>query len=167
MRLTFLLEARRGLVIAAKLIISAGVGILYGVACVAISIAIAVPWLGTKGVSVAWVANGVVTVLVGPLLMIAIFAVVGVGVGVLVRSQVAAVVATLGYLFVIEPLFSVIPVMKDAFPYLPAAAGTALTGVSVNGVTLVPIWEGGLVLLGWGLLFATLGWLLTVLRDIP
>jgi ABC-type transport system involved in multi-copper enzyme maturation permease subunit len=106
-------------------------------------------------------------VLVGTLLVIAIFAVVGVGVGVLLRSQVAAVVATLAYLFVVEPLFSVIPVIKEAYPYLPAAAGTALTGVSRNGVTLLPNWEGGLVLLGWGLLFAALGWMLTVRRDIP
>jgi hypothetical protein len=166
-RPTFLLEPRRGLVVAAKLIVSAGVGVLYGVACVAISVAIAVPWLSTKGVTIDWTGSGVLVVMLGALLVIAIFAIVGVGVGVLIRSQVAAVVATLAYLFVVEPLLSVIPVVKDAYPYLPAAAGTALTGASRTGVTLLPNWEGGLVLLGWGLLFALLGWTLTVRRDIP
>jgi ABC-2 type transport system permease protein len=166
-RPTFLLEPRRGHVVAAKLIISAGVGLLYGVACVAVSVAVAVPWLSTKGVTIDWNASGVIVVMIGALLVIAIFAIVGVGVGVLLRSQVAAVVATLAYLFVVEPLFSVIPVIKEAYPYLPGAAGTALTGATRNGTTLLPNWEGGLVLLGWGLLFALLGWLLTVRRDIP
>jgi ABC-2 type transport system permease protein len=87
--------------------------------------------------------------------------------GVLFRNQVAPVIATLAYLFVAEPLIAVIPVVKEGYRYLPGAAGDALTGVSRNQVTLLPIWQGALVLLGWGLLFALLGWVLTVRRDIP
>lgn len=165
-RPTFLLEPRRGRVIAAKLLVASAVGLLYGFADVAVSVAITVPWLSAKGVSVGWLSNGLVIVMVGALFVIAIFAVVGVGVGVLMRSQVAAVITTLAYLFVVEPLISVIPVIKDAYRYLPGAAGGALTGVSRNQVTLLSNWQGGLVLLGWGLLFAFLGWLLTVRRDI-
>jgi hypothetical protein len=86
---------------------------------------------------------------------------------VVLHTQVAAVVATLAYLFVVEPLLSLPPVVKDIHPYLPAAAGTALVGGSRPGFTLLPNWEGGLVLLGWGLLFAFLGWILTLRRDIP
>ncbi len=166
-RPTFLLEPRRGRVVAAKLVVSAGVGLVYGLACVAVSLAVAVPWLSAKGVTIDWNGNGVIVGLIGALLAIAIFAVVGVGVGVLLRSQVAAVIATLAYLFVVEPLLTLPPVIKDAYPYLPAAAGSALTGASRNGTTLLPNWQGGLVLLGWGLLFAFLGWMLTVRRDIP
>ena len=166
-RPTFLLEPRRGRVVAAKLIVSAGVGLLYGVACVGVTLATALPWLSAKGVTIDWTRSGVITSMIGALLVVAIFAVVGVGVGVLIGSQVAAVVSTLAYLFVVEPLLSLPPVVKDAYPYLPAAAGTALTGASRNGITLLPNWEGGLVLLGWGLLFAFLGWILTVRRDIP
>jgi ABC-2 type transport system permease protein len=166
-RPTFLLEPRRGRVVAAKLIVSAGVGLLYGVLCVGITLATALPWLSAKGVTIDWTHSGVITSMIGALLVVAIFAVVGVGVGVLIGSQVAAVVSTLAYLFVVEPLLSLPPVVKEAYPYLPAAAGTALTGASRNGITLLPNWEGGLVLLGWGLLFAFLGWILTVRRDIP
>lgn len=166
-RPTFLLEPRRGRVVAAKLIISIGVGLLYGLACVGVALAVAVPWLSAKGVPIDWRANGLIVVMIGALLVVAIFAVVGVGVGVLLRSQVAAVIATLAYLFVVEPLFSLPPVVKDVYPYLPGASGAALTGASRNGITLLPNWEGGLVLFGWGLVFAFLGWILTVRRDIP
>jgi ABC-type transport system involved in multi-copper enzyme maturation permease subunit len=166
-RPTFLLEPRRGRVIAAKLLVAAAVGLLYGVACVAVSLAITIPWLSAKGVSIGWVANGLIVVMVGTLGVIAIFAVVGVGVGVLFRNQVAAVITTLAYLFVVEPLITVIPVVKEAYRFLPAAAGAAITGVSRNQVTLLSNWQGALVLLGWGLLFAGLGWVLTARRDIP
>ena len=167
-RPTFLIEPRRGRVIAAKLVTAAGVGLLYGVACVATSVAIAVPWLAAKGVSIQWSSYGLATVLLGALVVVAIFAVVGVGVGVLVRSQVAAVVAALAYLFVVEPLFLVIPVIKEVYKFLPGAAGDALTGLSrPNQAALLTNWQGGLLLLGWGLLFAAIGWLLTMRRDIP
>jgi hypothetical protein len=166
-RPTFLVEPRRGRVITAKIIIAAAVGLLYGVACVAVSLAITVPWLSARGVRIDWMANGLIVVMVGALFVVAIFTVVGLGVGVLFRNQVAAVISTLAYLFVLEPLVSVIPVVKDAYRYLPGAAGDALTGVSRNQVMLLDNWQGGLLLLGWGLFFAFLGWILTVSRDIP
>jgi ABC-2 type transport system permease protein len=166
-RPTFLLEPRRARVITAKALVAAAVGLLYGIACVAVSLLIAVPWLSAEGVSLDWVANGLIVVLVGSIAVVAIFAVVGVGVGALFRNQVAAVISALAYLFVLEPLFTVIPVVKEAYRFLPGAAGSALAGVSRPQVTLLTNWQGALVLLGWGVLFAFVGWALTVRRDIP
>jgi ABC-2 type transport system permease protein len=166
-RPTFLLEPRRARVIAAKLLVAAGVGLLYGVACVAVAVAIIVPWLSAKGVAIAWQADGLVVVMLGTLGVVAIFAVVGVGVGVLFRNQIAAVITTLAYLFVVEPLIAVIPVVKEAYRYLPGPAANALTGVARNQDLLLANWQGGLLLLGWGLLFALFGLVITVRRDIP
>jgi ABC-2 type transport system permease protein len=166
-RPTFLLEPRRARVVAAKLLVAAGVGLLYGIGCVAVSVAITVPWLSAKGTAIDWAANGLVVVMLGALGVVAIFAVVGVGVGVLFRNQVSAVITALAYLFVVEPLIAVIPVVKEGYRYLPGAAGDALTGVARNQALLLPNWQGGLLLLGWGMLFAVLGWVLTVRRDIP
>jgi len=166
-RPTFLIEPRRARVIAAKLVVAAGVGLLYGIACVAVAVAVTVPWLSAKGIAIAWVANGLIVVMVGALGAVAIFAVVGVGVGVLFRNQISAVITTLAYLFVVEPLIAVIPVIKEGYRYLPGAAANALTGVARNQALLLPNWQGGLLLLGWGLLFAALGWILTIRRDIP
>jgi ABC-type transport system involved in multi-copper enzyme maturation permease subunit len=98
----------------------------------------------------------------------AIFAVVGIGVGVLVRNQIAAVIGALAYLFVVEPLIQIIPVVKGVYPYLPGAAAGAITGAGRGaGTSLLNPWLGALVLLGWGVLFAVLGWMLTIRRDIP
>jgi len=77
------------------------------------------------------------------------------------------VISALAYLFVVEPLLAVIPVVKEVARYLPEASADALIGFTRNGVTLLSPLQGGVLLLGWGLLFAVLGWLLTVRRDIP
>jgi ABC-2 type transport system permease protein len=124
-RPTFLLEPRRGRVIAAKLVVAAGVGLLYGAACVAISVAIIVPWLTAKNITIGWVGNDLLLVMLGVLVVVATFAVVGVGVGVLFRNQVAAVISALAYLFVVEPLLAVIPGVKEVARYLPEASADA------------------------------------------
>lgn len=166
-RPTFLLEPRRARVITAKILVAGAVGLLYGVACVAVSLLIAIPWLSAKGVQLDWVANDLIVVLVGSVAVVAIFAVVGVGVGVLFRNQVAAVISALAYLFVLEPLLMVIPIAKEVYRFLPGAAGSALAGVARPQVALLTNWQGALVLLAWGGLFASVGWVVTARRDIP
>jgi ABC-2 type transport system permease protein len=166
-RPTFLIEPRRGLVIVAKLMVAAVVGIIYGLVCVALTAAIMAPWFGALGVTIRWVDNGVLLSMLSDVIVIAIFAVVGIGIGVLVRNQIAAVIGALVYLFVIEPLIDIIPVIQKAYPYLPGAAAGAITGASRGNLTHLDALQGGLVLLGWGLLFAVAGWMLTIRRDIP
>jgi ABC-2 type transport system permease protein len=166
-RPTFLLEPRRWRVIVAKLVVAAGVGMLYGVVGVVVSIAIIVPWFAVDGVTIGWLDNGLILVTLGVLLVVSVFAVLGIGVGVLIRNQVAAVIGALVYLFVVEPLLAVIPGVSDIARFLPEASADALIGFTRNGVQLLSPWEGGLVLLGWGLLFALLGGILTVRQDIP
>ncbi len=167
-RPTFLIEPRRGRVILAKVAMSALIGFVYGIGSVAITVAIAAPWLGAKGVAIGWISNDVLLVLLGGLTVSVVFAVLGLGVGVLMRNQIAAVIAALAYLFVLEPLTTVIPVIKEGYRFLPGAAGGALTdyGTSRNGVVLLSPWQGGLILLGWGLLLALAGYLLSVRRDV-
>jgi len=111
--------------------------------------------------------NDLILVTLGVLLVVSVFAVLGIGVGVLIRNQVAAVIGALVYLFVVEPLLAVIPGVSDIARFLPEASADALIGFTRNGVQLLSPWQGGLVLLGWGLLFALLGGILTVRQDIP
>jgi ABC-2 type transport system permease protein len=166
-RPTFLIEPRRGLVIVAKMLVAAVVGVIYGVVCAATSAAIMVPWLAAKGVTIHWIDGGVLESLLSAIAVIAIFAVVGIGVGVLVRNQIAAVIGALAYLFVLEPLIQIIPVVKNVYPYLPGAAAGAITGGGrAAGASLLDPWLGAVVLLGWGVLFAASGWILTIRRDI-
>jgi ABC-2 type transport system permease protein len=167
-RPTFLFEPRRGRVILAKIVVALEVGLIYGVGCVAITIAIAVPWLSAKHITIGWASASVLLVLVGGAAAVAVYTVVGLGVGVLVRNQIAAVIGTLAYLFVLEPLVGIVPVIKEAYRFLPGAAARAITqyGTSRNGLQVLTPWQGALTLLGWGLLFAAAGWLLSVRRDV-
>lgn len=167
-RPTFLIEPRRGLVIVAKILIAAVVGIIYGIVCAALTAAIMIPWFSAKGITIGWLDHGVLQSLISDVIVIAIFAVVGIGVGVLVRNQIAAVIGALVYLFVLEPLINIIPVVQNVYPYLPGAAAAAITGATRgSGSSHLDALQGGLVLLGWGLLFAVGGWIFTIRRDVP
>lgn len=166
-RPTFLTEPRRGHVIVAKMLVAAVVGIVYGIVCALLTAAIMVPWLGAKGDTIQWIDGGVLESLLSAIVVIAIFAVVGIGIGVLIRNQITAVIGALAYLFVLEPLIQIIPVVKTVYPYLPGAAATAITGAGRSTSTLLVPWAGGVVLLAWGLLFAVSGWIFTIRRDIP
>lgn len=166
-RPTFLFEPRRDRVIGAKLVAYAMVGILYAAACAAVTTAIAWPWLATKHVAIAWSSNNIGLVILGGAAGIVIFAVVGIGVGVMVRNQIAATIGALAFLLLLENLIGVIPYVKSAYRYLPGAAASALTNIGHFNASLLQPWAGGLVLLGWGLAFAAAGTVFTVRRDVP
>jgi hypothetical protein len=96
--------------------------------------------------------------------------VIGVGVGALLRNQVAAVVGIVLYRFLIEGILSAIPKVQNAYPYLPGGATVSLlqgsdadTGAPFD---LLSPWVGGLLLLAYGLVLAILGSRLTVRRDV-
>lgn len=167
-RPTFLTTPHRGRVILAKLLVAFAVGAFYGAVCVAVTCAIAVPWLGAKGVSINWTANDLLLVLLGGGASVCIYATVGVGIGVLLRNQIAGVMASLAFLLVVEPLIAITPYIQEAYRYTPAGAAAAVTtyGTLRRNVQVVDPWQGALLLLGWGLLFAVLGWLITLRRDI-
>jgi ABC-2 type transport system permease protein len=87
------------------------------------------------------------------------------GIGALLRNQVAAIVASLVYLYVIEPIVAGIGVLQGAYKWLPGGAARAIT-TSFQAPELLQPWQGGLLLLGYGLLAAVLGTFLAVRRDI-
>jgi len=164
---TFLATPRRNLVVAAKLLTYALVGLLYAVLCALLVVAMAKPWLAAKHIGLSLSADRLPLVLLAAVLVVTIYGVVGVGVGALVRNQVAAVVLTLGFLFGVEPLLAVIPWIRDhLYRFLPGGAANALTQVTQSRVDLLEPWQGGLLLAGYGFAFAGLGALLTIRRDV-
>jgi ABC-2 type transport system permease protein len=168
---TFLAVPRRGRVVGAKLITYVVAGLLLGVLCVGASLAVAAPWLDSKGFPIDLGSDSTRRIILGGILSVAIFGVIGVGVGALLRNQVAAVVGIVIYLFVAEPILSAIPGVQKAYPYLPGGASSAMTTSSDPNqqnpnVHLLEPWQGGLLLLAYGLAFAILGSLLTVRRDV-
>lgn len=163
---TFLATPHRGRVIVAKLISYAVSGIGFGVATVALAIAIAVPWLGAIDVDLSLTSNGVPGTIAGVFAAVALYALVGIGIGALVRNQIAAIVGALVYLFLIEAFARGIPVVRDYYQYLPGGASESLTATSDPVVPFLEPWQGGLVLVGYAVVFALLGSWLSVRRDV-
>jgi ABC-2 type transport system permease protein len=159
---TFLATPHRGQVVLAKLATYALVGIGYALVCIAITVAIALPWLDAKGIQVPLGGNGIPATLAGVVAAVAIFGLIGVGLGALVREQVATVVGLLVYLFIAEPIVTRI----SWTIYLPGAAANALTQVAQANQDFLSPWQGGLVLAAYGLLLATAGTVLTIRRDV-
>lgn len=163
---TFLATPNRGQVVTAKLACYGIAGIGYAVACLGVVTAIALPWLTAKGIEISLTDNGLPGTMLAVIADVTIFALVGVGLGALLRNQVAAVVSLLVYRFVAEPIVTGIPALGDWTIYLPGSASAALTQVSLTTQDYLAPWQGGLVLAGYGLAFAVAGTLLSVRRDI-
>lgn len=164
---TFLATPHRGRVVISKLVTFFVVGALYGVGAMALAVAIAAPWLSAKGIDLD--LDGLTGSILSIVLSMAVYAVLGVGVGALVRNQIAAVVGALVYLNVVEAFLGVLPGVKDAYPYLPGGANAALIDTGQPGVQdlgLLEPWQGGLLLVGYGVVFSIIGSWLAVRRDI-
>lgn len=163
---TFLVTPHRGRVVLAKLVTYGLVGIGYGVACTGVVAAIGLPWLAARGISVPLTGNGIPVTIAGALATVCTFALVGVGLGALVRDQVAAAVTLLVYLFVVEPIVSSIPALSSWTIYLPVSASNALTQVTLTDREFLQPWQGGLMLAVYATAFAVAGSIVTMRRDV-
>ena len=161
---TFLAEPRRERVVAAKLITFALVGLAFSIVASAVSVAIALPWLDAKGVSVPLAHREVRLVLTGVVVASVLYGLVGVGVGALVRNQAAAVVGSVVWLLVVEGVF--INLVPDVGAWLPGGAAAGLTrGILLSGEELLPMWAGGLLFLGYSVVLAGIGTRAVLRRD--
>lgn len=133
---TFLSTPVRGVVVGAKLITYLLWGAVLGVVNIVVTMIIALPWLSGRGFSdVSLGAPGVMASLVGALVVVAVFGVIGVGLGALLRNQIGAVVGLVVYLFIAEPILASISSIRSVYRYLPGAAASALTGGGFGGET--------------------------------
>lgn len=161
---TFLTTPSRGRVVAAKLVVYLVAGLGYAAATAVVLLAIGVPWLRSSGAQVS-LAGETGKVLVGGIVATGLYALIGVGVGALVRSQVGAVVGVLVYLFVLEPIVRSIPATAPFYRWLPGGGQEALGG-SLQAPDLLERWQGALLLIGYGLVAAGSALALTLRRDI-
>jgi ABC-type transport system involved in multi-copper enzyme maturation permease subunit len=161
---TFLTEPRRGRVIVAKLVAYALVAVPFALLVVAVNLLVVSVYAGARGAAPSLSSENLKTLGASGLVLV-VFAVIGVGVGALLRNQVAAIVASLVYLYVIEPIVANIGVLEGAYKWLPGGAARAIT-TNFQAPELLQPWQGGLLLLGYGLLAAVLGTFLAVRRDI-
>jgi hypothetical protein len=106
------------------------------------------------------------------LLVLGLWSLIGLGAGILIPNQVAAILITVGAAFILEPLvgflLSLVSWGQTIVPYLPSSATSAMVG-QVNAtpnVELLSWWAGALVLVAYAGVLAGLGSVLTVRRDV-
>jgi ABC-2 type transport system permease protein len=98
----------------------------------------------------------------GGVLSVALSAMLGVGIGVLVRNQVAAVVGTLVWFFIVEPLITL--VSDEAYKFTISQSASAVAGT--QGGDYLGFWPAVLVLAGWAALFVAAGAIVDGRRDV-
>ncbi|MGI5158223.1 ABC transporter permease [Microbispora sp. CA-102843] len=167
---TFLATPRRGLVIVAKLVTGLLVGALFGLAVLVFQAVTVIPAVTLSGGEFSLSASRVPQMSLGILVTLALYAVFGIGLGALVRNQIAGIVAAVVWAYVIENIFTGIPALHSVGKWLPGGAAQALMSIDVDtGLgrpEWLPAWAGAAVLVGYGLLFAAVATATTVRRDI-
>lgn len=164
---TFLAMPRRGKVVGAKLLTYAVAGLAYATACTIVVPAVALPWFAATNVDVVLTGTDLARTLGGVALEVALYAVLGVAIGCLVRNQIAAIVGFVVYIFVVGPILTGVHATSDIAQYLPYQAGNALGRLtSSTDAAMLGQTAGGLTLLVWALAFAAVGTRVAVRRDI-
>jgi ABC-2 type transport system permease protein len=115
----------RWAIVSAKLLTYALVGAAYAAVGITVQLAIAVPWLSSKGIDLE-LGGEVGHAMLGLVLVFAPFALMGVGIGALLRNQVLPMSLGLVFLLVINNVLAAVPGVKFAFPYTPEGAMIAI-----------------------------------------
>jgi ABC-2 type transport system permease protein len=161
---TFLVTPDRGRVVAAKLVAYPLAGIALALATLAVTAAVATGWLVAKGITPSLLDARLGRVVGVALLGAGLCGLVGVGVGALIRNQVAALVGTLVWVLVVEGLLMSLLNTPSLGKWLPSAAAAAAI-TSPGGAHLSRL-GGTLLLAAYGLALALVGTRLVVRRDI-
>jgi ABC-2 type transport system permease protein len=159
-RPTFLVTPRRGPVIAAKLAVSALVGVGFGLLAEALMSAAATAGLAARGITNQLTGGDYLQLLTGGAAAAALWAAAGVGVGALVRNQVGAIVGLCAWMFIIEAVTE--GFVPDAARYLPGGLGNALAGNTADPSLAVAT----ILLVGYAAAAAAAGWIATLRREV-
>ncbi|NLT56357.1 MAG: ABC transporter permease [Actinomycetales bacterium] len=170
---TFLAVPRRPRIVLAKLLAYLLAGAGFGAVLVATGVVAGGIVILLRGYPLGLDAPGVPRTIGLSVLGCAVWTIVGLGVGILIRNQVAAIVVSVLVAYLVDPLLSFglnqVEGGGDVARYLPSQASAAIAEGPTSGtfaVDLLPWWGGLLVLCGYGLVCAAAGTLLTLRRDV-
>lgn len=165
-RATFLFTPARTRVVTAKAIASFLVGLGFGALGAGVALGTGVAMIRVRGYDVLIDSGDVRKLLLGTILMSALWAALGVGVGALVRNQVFAIVGLFAWAFVLETL--IFQYLPGVGRYAPGAAGTAMTGDTVgdSSMHLLSAPVGAAVLGAYACAFVLVGAVSVEHRDV-
>jgi len=159
-RPTFLVTPRRGPVLAAKLAVGALAGIVFGLLAEGLMAGAASVAFAARGIDDQLTGGDYVQLLLGGAAAAAFWAMIGLGVGAIVRDQVGTLIGLLAWMLLIENL--VAGFVPGAGRFLPGAAGLALAG----NTDKLPAAVGVLLLVLYAAAASAVGWIATLRRDV-
>jgi ABC-2 type transport system permease protein len=134
--LTYLATPNRVRVLIAKTLAAAGVGAIFGMAATVIATGVGLIYVASHGYHVTLSTETMIGHGAGTMLGAALLAAVGVGLGSLIRSQLAAVIAIFVWGIVIESVIG--GLFTSIRPYLPYTAATTLGGIKLGNAGFGP-----------------------------
>lgn len=171
---TFLAQPKRSVVLVAKSILLLALGAMYGIASLAASVGTGAIILTSRGHE-PFGDPEIWRTLSLSLLVLGLWGLIGLGVGILIPNQVAALLIAVGVAWIVEPIIGAVLPLTDIGTtiarYLPSQATNATLDVqSVGFGGPVPgqlsWWGGALVLAAYAAIMALIGTLRTVRADI-
>lgn len=169
---TFLSTPKRVRVMVAKVTSLLGIGAFYGVLFLLGSVGVGGATIAIKGFSPVPEVGPITRALALSLLVLGLWSLVGLGAGILIPNQVAAILIAVGAAWIVEPvaglLLSFVSWGQAIVPYLPSQATSAMVGqINTNSdVHLLSWWAGAMVLVAYAAVLAGIGSLVTVRRDV-
>ena len=160
-RPTLLATPQRGRVLVAKSVVALVTGVVFGALATALAGAAGSLFLSWRGITVDVNAGDYALLVAGGAAAAALWSVIGLGVGSIVRSQVPAVVGIFIWVLFVENLL--IGGFPDVGKFAPAALGRAIAGAT-NDTLHSPALAAGLLSLYAGAALVA-GWLATTRRD--
>lgn len=173
---TFLTTPKRTVVILAKLVAAVGIGIVFWLVATVLSVVSGALFLTAEGYGAQLGVGSVWRSILLNLLGYVIWAIVGVGLGALIRSQIATVIIGVVAYFVTGTVAQVTAeVLKatlhwgwatKAVMILPATASQLMIQGNGEFSDWLPQWAGAVILIGWGVAAGIVGTAITRTRDI-
>ena len=170
---TYLATPRRSRVLLAKAASLLLFGLLYGLASVAAGAAVSVPFLLANDGSFFFDQTETVRSLILGVCSLALWTMFGMGIGILFRNMLVAMLVGIGFAYLVEPLLSLIFFFREwdlPLNLTPSGATNAMLDITspvlFAGNDPFAWWQGALVLAAWCLLPAAIGVLPTVRRDV-
>lgn len=169
---TFLATPRRLQAMLAKVVALLGIGALYGVISLAGSAAVGGTVLSLRGHD-PFPSTEILRTFALSLLVLGLWGLIGLGVGILIKNQVAALLIGIGVAWIVEPIAGLLLSFwswgaDHVVKYMPSEATQAV----VNGVTQgreiarLDWWAAALVLAAYAVLLSGFGIWRTVREDV-
>jgi len=164
---TFLASPRRNRVVQAKVVSIVAISALSGIAMIAAGLLVGAIVISARGFGTRLGSGDIQQTLALMVLGLVVWSVLGLGVGTLLKNQIAAILVVVGFTFIAEPLLQAGLNALGWFSvskFLPGQASMAR--VRTTGEHLQSWWGGTLTLLVYGAVAAAIGMFYTLRRDV-